>query len=586
MATEMAAGSLLEDRRAKCAVGLALLALYAAVLLATLGDIGLTDDADAYLGAATRYARWAVDALGRAAHADAGGFARPAIDAAFSHNREHPPLAKVCMGATWWLLHVKLEWLGNVTAARVATVAFSTWSAWLAFSIAWDYAGRVTAVAAPLLLLTMPRFFFHSHVETLDVASAATCFFFVTSFLRGTRSTRWAVVSGVAFGLALLTKLNGFFLLVAVAGFALWSFARGRAERAGGEAVARDGRSGRTLPLPMLFAVTIGPNMLFAFWPWMWFDTRARIGQYLDFHLHHYGILFLYFGRIYENPPAPWHAPFVMTAITTPPLTLLASLLGAAVALRAAGRRGLEPLGLPGRPAVRARQPRRDLGVWLMTNAAVAIGAAAFLGAPKYGGVKLFLPLFPCLAVLGGMGIEATVQWVRVRFARARDGLLLPVAAVGAVVLPAAIALARIHPYELSYYNVLVGGLPGAVRVGFERQYYDLFYARLADWLGANLERDARVTFLPNNKEYVRNSPWWVRDGRIRRDLRFVGLESADVLVLTHERRWPQYPELARRHAGLPELWRLEVEGVPLLTVFRAGSEGSKPLDGAGPRDR
>jgi hypothetical protein len=140
---------------------------------------------------------------------------------------------------------------------------------------------------------------------------------------------------------------------------------------------------------------------------------------------------------------------------------------------------------------------------------------------------------------------------------------------VAAAIAPGAVSLARIHPYELSYYNVLVGGLPGAVRIGFERQYYDLIYVELVEWMNENLPSGARVTFLPNNKEYLRNSPWWFRDGRIRGDLRFVDLAAADVLVLTHERRWPEYPALAERYRAFPVLWQLETEGVPLLTVVR-----------------
>lgn len=58
------------------------------------------------------------------------------------------------------------------------------------------------------------------------------------------------------------------------------------------------------------------------------------------------------------------------------------------------------------------------------------------------------------------------------------------------------------------------------------------------------------------------------REGWLRKDLEVVDLERADVLVLTHERRWPEYPELAARYAGYPVLWSLQREGVPLLTVY------------------
>jgi hypothetical protein len=201
------------------------------------------------------------------------------------------------------------------------------------------------------------------------------------------------------------------------------------------------------------------------------------------------------------------------------------------------------------------------LVLWALT----AIGTVAFSGGPKYGGVKLFLPLFPPLAALAGWAVEWLAGLLRRRWPRRWTGPALATA----LALPGAVSLWWIHPCELSYYNALVGGLPGAVRAGFERQYYDLVYVDLVEWMNRSLPEGTRVTFLPNNKEYLRNSPWWFRDGRIRGDLRFVELGQADVLVLTHERRWREYPALLERYRGLPQLWELRAEGVPLLTVYR-----------------
>ena len=135
-------------------VGVALVAAYCATLAATLPDIGLTDDADAYLTAAVHYARWSE----RLVKGDCSSLRREEVDAAWRHNAEHPPLAKLVMGATWWLFHSKLGWLGEVTAARLGTVALSTLLAWLVFALCRDFVGPLAAATAPLLLLTMPRF--------------------------------------------------------------------------------------------------------------------------------------------------------------------------------------------------------------------------------------------------------------------------------------------------------------------------------------------------------------------------------------------------------------------------------------------
>jgi hypothetical protein len=542
--------------RARLLAGVAVVGTFLGALLATLPDIGLTDDADFYLAAATSYARWGE----RIVSGDLSALRRDAIDRHWRTNSEHPPLAKEAMGATWWLLHRKLGWMGQVSAARVGTVLVSTALAAVLFCVCWSRFGAVAGVTAPLLLLTMPRYFFDAHAETLDATVAATCFFAAIAYARALRRPGGAILCGIAFGLALASKLNAPFLLLAFAAFAL---AR---PRGGG---ATTGPGGPRLPGAVTVwasLLVIGPLVVFAVWPWLWFDTGPRLVEYARFHLQHYSILFLYLGRVYDATPAPWHAPFVMTALTTPLATLALGLAGIVRAFAA-------PFATHGAPrhagAVGAgdpdRESGRELALLLAMWALVAIGTVAFSGGPKYGGVKLFLPFFPPFAALAGWALQGLVDWTGRRGAPRWAAIAM----AAALVMPGAVSLARIHPFHLSYYNALAGGLPGAERLGLETQYYDLFHVELADWMNRSLAPGTRVTFLPNNKEYLRNAPWWVADGRLRGDLRLTGLEDADVLVLTHERRWPDYPALRDRHRGGPILWELRVEGVPLLDVYR-----------------
>ena len=64
------------------------------------------------------------------------------------------------------------------------------------------------------------------------------------------------------------------------------------------------------------------------------------------------------------------------------------------------------------------------------------------------------------------------------------------------VLAPAAGQLIKVHPFELSYYNELVGGPRGAWRRGFELSYwYDAFNPRTLDELNAKLPRGAVLDF-------------------------------------------------------------------------------------------
>jgi hypothetical protein len=534
---------------------------YLAIQLAGLPGIGLTDDDDFYIPAGRTYAQWLARAVTGPFRGDISAWKKPGVQAAWncgSCNREHPPFAKWAIGAGVYVLSDGLGLVPEYQGGRVGILLLSTMLAYLLFRMAYDTYGAAAAIFSVAALCTMPRFFFHSHAPTLDVAVAFTYFLTVYSFWRARRSFGWGIFSGLAFGLALLTKVNAPFALVPLGICWLWYLRGTRVVQ--GNVVAP--------PVPVSFPamLLIGPVVFFALWPRLWYDTFQNLVDYAQFHLQHYGILFYYFGTIYGDVFAPWHAPFVMAAITTPLLTVGLGLIGIGAALRDLFRRVRDSVA----------DERRELALVVLLNAATCIGIVSFLKVPKYGGVKLFLPFFPFLALCAGLGFSRLLAMAMERIPRlASRPRLVTAAAFVFFAAPAAIDLYRSHPNELSYYSPLVGGLRGATTAGFERQYYDVLYFELADWLqkeyGSTPDLDrpqVRVHFLPNNKEYARTFPYLHRSGRLGGNVIISDLGNADVLVLTHERRWAQYPALYERFQSRPVLWELSVDRVPLLTVF------------------
>ena len=102
---------------------------------------------------------------------------------------------------------------------------------------------------------------------------------------------------------------------------------------------------------------------------------------------------------------------------------------------------------------------------------------------------------------------------------------------------------------------------------GFERQYYDMFDPSLTRWLNEQ-PASARVHFEPNHKEYVRSAPYMIRRGDLRPDLRLSHAQSAEIVILTHERRWRTFSDLALTLSGRPVLHQHEVDGVVLWTAY------------------
>jgi hypothetical protein len=116
---------------------------------------------------------------------------------------------------------------------------------------------------------------------------------------------------------------------------------------------------------------------------------------------------------------------------------------------------------------------------------------------PAHDGVRLFLPTFFFLAAMAGWG----TLWLAELIERLTDSWAMRwprVLATGLVLVPSAWQLVTTHPYELSYYNELVGGPRGAWKsAGFELTYwYDAFNARTLAEIDAKLPRGAQIDFL------------------------------------------------------------------------------------------
>ncbi len=527
-----------------------MVALYFGVQWLGLSEIGLTDDDDFYVPAGLRYAEW----LGHFLSGDSSAWSKTGIDQAFSLNHEHPPVAKFVLGISAYVFGS----LGIMNGARMGTVLFSTMLAacmlWWSVLYLGSKRGLFAGGVGVLFLLLTPRFYFHSHAGTLDVPVSAMVFATVFFAVHGARSTTSALFCGVVFGLACGTKLNAPFLIVPYVAF-LWLVGSGQRRS--------DSETGRLrLPLSLLSMVFVGPLVFMGTWPWLWFDSLNRVWGYLRFHLHHYGIHFLYFGRVFtETPFAPWHAPWVMAMVSIPLAVSLFALYGLWFGKTVVGVR----LRFHEGPDDDVRL-EGDFVLNLALQAFFSVGLVAFSGGPKYGGIKLFLPFVPFWCLLAGYGALLCYEF----FCELWASRVIP---VGLIVLGGISALAlqlRFGGYALSQYNALAGGLRGATALGFERQYYDIAFPDLVTWLGEEAPPNTRIYFLPNHWEYQRTYRWYRRCGELRPDIGLAAREEdADWIVLSHERRFLRYGEDLERLRRQTVLREKRIDGVPIWSVLK-----------------
>jgi hypothetical protein len=190
------------------------------------------------------------------------------------------------------------------------------------------------------------------------------------------------------------------------------------------------------------------------------------------------------------------------------------------------------------------------------------------LGTPGHDGVRLFLPTFFFLAALAGWGtVWAADGLDRLSRRRARLGRwVLATLVLG----PAAWELVRIHPYELSYYNELIGGPRGAWRAGFELSYwYDAFNDRTIAEIEDRLPRGAAVDFF-NPMTMPETFAELQALGRLRGDLK-LGLQAPTafpyVWLLTQDSKATAFTRLLFAMKPWYKSQPRQLEGLRVVTV-------------------
>ncbi|MEO6808968.1 MAG: glycosyltransferase family 39 protein [Isosphaeraceae bacterium] len=418
----------------------------------TLGDPGITIDEPLDVGPGQRY----IAALFKhGTHF----FDRAVVDRVFADNAEHPPLGRWLLGIASTLGGPFDPLLGGpdpfgVHAGRLApALCFAALVALVAL-VAGRRFGRAGGIAAGLALMFMPRMFAHAHFGALDTF---LCLFWTAALLAvGLALERKRPVlamagAGLVWGLALLTKIHAW-LLPPIA--LVWVLVRLPWKR-GLVAILAWGAAGFAL-----FLVA---------WPWLWYDTAARLSAYLGTGVDRLSLRVFYFGQVYADRDVPWHYPWVYFAVTVPV--------------------GLHLLGVNG--LIRAWRLRKADPFPLLLTAPIGMFLALFsTNVPVYDGERLFLVVFPFWALLIGLGFQVIWTWLAGRrWCRA--------ALIG-FVLAQGWGVVSTHPFGLSYFNILIGGLPGAERLGLELTYWgDAIDPVLLDNLARRTQPGEVVALVP-----------------------------------------------------------------------------------------
>jgi 4-amino-4-deoxy-L-arabinose transferase-like glycosyltransferase len=365
-------------------------------------------------------------------------FDRKVVDRVFRDNAEHPPLGRWLLGIASTLGEpFEVIWKGPdptgqyVLAGRLAPAASFAALAGFVTLVAGRRWGPSAGVTSGFALLAMPRVFAHAHLAALDTFLSL---FWTVALVAGERSLRSPrlframPVAGVLWSLALLTKIHAWFLLPILA---LWAFLKLPPRRA--------------MAAMAIWAV-VGIVLFWLGWPWLWYDPLSRVQAYLGTGVARPTIMVQYFGQVIADRDVPWHYPWLYFAVTVP--------------------LGLQLLGGVG--IVRAWRNRRADALPLLLSGTIAAFLILFsTRVPIYDGERLFLHVFPAWSLLIGLGFHTLWNHFQTTTVRSRFRIILC-----CFLLVQGYGTVSLHPFGLSFYNGLTGGLAGAERLGLELTYW------------------------------------------------------------------------------------------------------------------
>lgn len=468
----------LEDRSgrsaASAASGAALAALVCVVvLLATSPWLPMAWDEGNATVRSEGIGRWVGRWLRPSRETEAGPLSRRTIAADWQYTTQvegHPAFYGIVIAAGRAAAHAFLRPLESARSGPI--VLFSLACGAMFYRLARQYSMLAAAAAVGALLL-LPRVFAHAHFASCDGPLLSGWILAWATFAGACRRWPYALLWGVMLGITLSTKAPGWFAPIP---FVAWAM------------VYRDRGALRALAMGLPVAVLV----FYLFNPPLWHDPLEGLATFfsLNWNRPQWNISVLFLGRMHNlDWPLPWYNTLFWTAITVPVGLLGLFLLGLATACR--------------------RWRSEPYGMLLVFHWLVLVVVRAIPGTPPHDGVRLFLPSFAFLAALIGVGADRLLAAGRSAPRCGRRRLAGRAAVLGAY-LGAATSLAWYAPQWLSYYNLAIGGLPGATAAGMEPTYYwDALDRRVIDWLDRRTAPGEKVQFAAGSVENLELMRRW-----------------------------------------------------------------------------
>ena len=339
-----------------------------------------------------------------------------------------------------------------------------------AMGVAALFKGRAVLFFTPLILIMLPRFTGHAFINTKDIPFAcgfAWTMFSMALLFRG-KVFSWPkfLFFGLCLGVTLSIRTGGllaFCFFLPVACFYLWANRPWQRQEKGSMAF-----QGISLSLKLLGAVAVAWMVMVAFWPWA--HESPLIHPVEAFRLatqFHRSYPVLFQGAVYQSVNLPWYYLPWYLAITTPVPVLVLLALGVWSCAR----------GI-------VRDPRSGeslLYVCLLFWFWFPLAYVMVRRPNIYDGIRHFLFLLPAMALIASVGARRLVWLFN---GKTRNYLIAGL--TGLLLLPLG-DMTGLHPYQMTYFNSLVGKVGGAYGQ-YDTDYWLTSYKECMEWLNQNTD--------------------------------------------------------------------------------------------------
>lgn len=471
------------------------------------------------------------------------------------------PIVATLPSASYLIFHEKLNWLPDDVAYHLPIMLWGALGPAILFlCVAEATKNRRLGLLSAVILSFMPRYFADVNNNMKDIPM--TVIFAINIWLMWRlltyRRLRDLFLAAIAFAIAFNTKVNAVFLPV-IYFFGLFY------------KLLRSPRLPRSPKLLIFSYFLFAPLFSLILWGLFWPDPIAKLIRMVSlFGEAANNIEVLLNGSWYcSGSTVPWYYPLWYLGITTPLLILAASILGmmtSFVGLNTA-EKDSENLkdsrnrwGFLKPPTMNYELFTILLFLWLF----IPLTRYLWSKTAVLDGIRHYQEVVLPLVVFAAIGLLACKDSGNPQDSRNRNGWrrLLDIALLILLMLYLIFPIVHLHPYQITYFNELVGGVRGAIGK-YDLDYWGTSQKAAVEWVNKNAPANSFVHIVMAGDVASR----YLRPDLLSNVNKRMYFEADYVILLNRQGFFYRYGAVEFLLQKTP-VYTVKIDGVPLTWVF------------------